>query len=157
PANIDVNVAALLPAQLLQPLAEGCYACVAFRVILAKTAQHTDASHTISLLGPRRERPRRRRAAEQRDELATLHHSITSSARPNVLTSYCGLMLWSQQPSPNDRRAFPRRKPPVSKFSSSIFVARRPIPRPIPQIKEPRLRRAAMEAIICQPARLNKL
>ena len=32
------------------------------------------------LLRPRRERPRRRRAAEQRDELAPLH-SITSSAR----------------------------------------------------------------------------
>src|SRR5262245_25264204 len=32
------------------------------------------------LLRARRERPRRRRAAEQRDELAALHHSITSSA-----------------------------------------------------------------------------
>jgi hypothetical protein len=32
------------------------------------------------LLRPRRERPRDRRAAEQRDELAPHHHSITSSA-----------------------------------------------------------------------------
>src|SRR5262249_33564457 len=36
--------------------------------------------HTLALLRPRRERPRRGRAAEQRDELAALH-SITSSAR----------------------------------------------------------------------------
>src|SRR5215831_11655319 len=39
-------------------------------------------SHALALLRPRRERPRRR-AAEQRDELAALHprDSITSSAR----------------------------------------------------------------------------
>src|SRR6516225_5957282 len=36
-------------------------------------------SHALALLRPRRERPRRR-AAEQRDELATAAHSITSSA-----------------------------------------------------------------------------
>src|SRR5215467_14148969 len=33
------------------------------------------------LLRLRRERPRRRRAAEQRDELTPFHYSITSSAR----------------------------------------------------------------------------
>src|SRR5262249_52860118 len=36
--------------------------------------------HTLALLRPRRERPRRR-AAEKRYERAALHHSITSSAR----------------------------------------------------------------------------
>src|SRR5262245_49946188 len=35
------------------------------------------------LLPARSDRPRRRRAAEQRDELATTDHSITSSARAN--------------------------------------------------------------------------
>ncbi len=35
----------------------------------------------LGLLRPRRERPRGRRAAEKRDELAALAHSITSSAR----------------------------------------------------------------------------
>src|SRR5262249_40633923 len=39
-----------------------------------------EANHRHRLLRARRERPRRRRAAEQRDELAALH-SITSSAR----------------------------------------------------------------------------
>ena len=36
------------------------------------------------LLRARRERPRRRRAAEQRDELAPAAHSITSSAPSNI-------------------------------------------------------------------------
>src|SRR6516165_2797419 len=35
------------------------------------------------LLRARHERPRRSRAADERDELAALHHSITSSARPS--------------------------------------------------------------------------
>jgi hypothetical protein len=39
----------------------------------------------IRLLRPRRERPRRR-AAEQRDEIAPLHHSITSSASASSLS-----------------------------------------------------------------------
>src|SRR5262249_24788753 len=41
--------------------------------------EHADASHPLRLLRARRERPRRR-AAEQRNELAP-PHSITSSAR----------------------------------------------------------------------------
>src|SRR6516225_3523493 len=40
----------------------------------------TEAAHPVALLRARRERPRRRRAAEERDELAAFH-SITSSAR----------------------------------------------------------------------------
>jgi hypothetical protein len=36
---------------------------------------------TTLLRSPRRERPRGRRAAEEDDELAPFHHSITSSAR----------------------------------------------------------------------------
>src|SRR5262249_34359538 len=45
-----------------------------------KQEEHANAPHALPLLRARRERPRGRRAAEQRDELATLH-SITSSAR----------------------------------------------------------------------------
>ena len=47
--------------------------------IRRRGAEKPDHRHR-RLLRPRRERPRRRRAAEQRDELAPLH-SITSSAR----------------------------------------------------------------------------
>jgi hypothetical protein len=38
-------------------------------------------NHRHRLLRPRRNRPRCRRAAEKGDELATLNHSMTSSAR----------------------------------------------------------------------------
>jgi hypothetical protein len=48
---------------------------------LQDRAEEPDHRHR-RLLRPRRERPGRRRAAEQRDELAALH-SITSSARPS--------------------------------------------------------------------------
>src|SRR5262249_17138367 len=43
-------------------------------------AEEADGGELCWLLRPRRERPRRNRAAEERDELAPLH-SITSSAR----------------------------------------------------------------------------
>src|SRR5262249_53690091 len=42
-------------------------------------SKHADAPQ--ALLRARRDRPRCRRAAEHRDELAAFHHSITSSAR----------------------------------------------------------------------------
>src|SRR5262249_35747111 len=50
------------------------------RIALGNLNEHADAPERGLLLRPRRERPRHRRAAEQRDELTALH-SITSSAR----------------------------------------------------------------------------
>ena len=50
------------------------------RIVRGRVHEHADARHPFRLLRARRERPRSRRAAEQRDELAALH-SITSSAR----------------------------------------------------------------------------
>src|SRR5262245_26799571 len=49
------------------------------------TADEADGRHRW-LLCARRERPRERRAAEQRDELAPPHHSITSSAATSNLS-----------------------------------------------------------------------
>src|SRR6516162_5646098 len=43
-----------------------------------------DPTHPISPLRVRRERARSRCTAEQRDELAAFHHSITSSARAST-------------------------------------------------------------------------
>jgi hypothetical protein len=43
-------------------------------VVLKKSSagqQHSDTAHPLALLRPRRKRPRSRRAAEQRDELAS--------------------------------------------------------------------------------------
>jgi hypothetical protein len=50
-------------------------------------AEERDAgacAQTVRLLCPRRERPRSRRAAEQRDERAALYHSKTSSAHHSL-------------------------------------------------------------------------
>src|SRR5262249_37067626 len=70
----------LEPAQFLETLQERSMANLSLGIILGEIREHADAPHPLALLRDRRERPRRRRAAEQRDELASLH-SITSSAR----------------------------------------------------------------------------
>jgi hypothetical protein len=51
-----------------------------FRLVRGRIHQHPDAADPLRLLRARSERPRHRRAAEERDELAAFH-SITSSAR----------------------------------------------------------------------------
>ena len=51
------------------------------RVWPGTPGQKPNADEPTRLLSPRRDRPCRRRAAEQRDELAATDHSITSSAR----------------------------------------------------------------------------
>jgi hypothetical protein len=44
-----------------------------FRIVGRQGQQHADPPHPVALLRPRRERPCRRRAAEQRDELAAFY------------------------------------------------------------------------------------
>ena len=44
-----------------------------FQIIFAKGAQQANLPNSVALLRTRRERPSRRRAAEKRDELASLH------------------------------------------------------------------------------------
>jgi hypothetical protein len=51
------------------------------------TTQKEKPRPTATPLPARRERPRHRRAAEQRDELAPVAHSITSSARASSVES----------------------------------------------------------------------
>jgi hypothetical protein len=65
--------AAVGPAQLLQPLQERRDAGLSFRIVRGQVHKHADPTRPLALLRPRRERPRDRRAAEQRDELAALH------------------------------------------------------------------------------------
>src|SRR5262249_44394542 len=81
PARIDPYVATYSPTQQSQPLMERCEASLEYRIACGCGQEHADPPHAPVLLGSRYERPRRRRAAEQRDELAPPHHSITSSAR----------------------------------------------------------------------------
>src|SRR5215470_8726779 len=79
PAIIDADVAAVTPAELFERLPERHQIGLYFRIILDERVEHADPTET-NRLRLRRERPRRR-AAEQRDELAPVHYSMTSSAR----------------------------------------------------------------------------
>src|SRR4029077_10808687 len=80
PAGVDPHVAADGPAQLLQPLQERPDAGLKFRIVRGYGQEYADAPHRLRLLRARSEWPRRRRAPDQRDELAP-PHSITSLAR----------------------------------------------------------------------------
>src|SRR5262249_37493900 len=75
PANIDVEILALNPSKLPERLHECRQIRLSHRISRRIAHQHADPPR---LLRSRRKRPRRR-AAEQRDELAAFH-SITSSA-----------------------------------------------------------------------------
>src|SRR5262245_39765528 len=79
PAVVDAYISPDDPAQFAEPLQERCIAGLSFGIVRHPGHKHADAPNTLRLLRAGRERPRRR-AAEQRDELAALH-SITSSAR----------------------------------------------------------------------------
>jgi hypothetical protein len=58
---------------VLQPLFERGNAGLPLRIALGKRQQHADPPHALALLRACRERPhRRRRAADERDELAPL-------------------------------------------------------------------------------------
>src|SRR5262249_48559545 len=78
-AVVDPQVIAVVPSQFLQCLQERRYAPALFRIVFSQVRKHADASHALGLPSVRDQRPRGRRAAEQRDEIAA-PHSITSSA-----------------------------------------------------------------------------
>src|ERR1700730_12889483 len=78
-AKVDLDVAAIDPAQFLQALYQLPDQGLPFWIALREHTQKSDARHRAGLLRARRERPRRR-AAEQREGLAAFH-SRTSLAR----------------------------------------------------------------------------
>src|SRR5262245_18946025 len=78
PTNLDDDGTALDPSEFAQPLFKSGDPLARGGTRLP--AQKPDGRQLARLLGPRRERPRRS-AAEQTDEFAAPHHSITSSAR----------------------------------------------------------------------------
>src|SRR6476660_6208772 len=83
PAILNRDVAPLDVADFAQPAAESGQ--VVYEHFGRAAAEEPNHRH-CRLLRSRRER-QTRRSAEQRDELAALHHSITSSARAS---SACG-------------------------------------------------------------------
>src|SRR5262245_6488869 len=80
PARVDAHVAPDDPARLRESLLERPDPGLKVRIVRGGVQEHADAPHFFALLRACCERPRRSRAAEQRDERAALH-SITSSAR----------------------------------------------------------------------------
>src|SRR5262249_38987079 len=80
-----MDITALYPSEPLKTMPERVKAGLHVGIVLALACQHSNASHAFGLLRPRRERPRCRRAAEKRDELAP-PHSITSSASASSLS-----------------------------------------------------------------------
>src|SRR5262249_36815695 len=73
PAAVDANVAAVGPAQLPQPLQERRQTGLAYRIVLCERHEHADASHPLTLLRARRERPCRNRTTHHFDEVAPSH------------------------------------------------------------------------------------
>ena len=82
PADVNADIAAVGPARLRQSLCERQEAGLSCQIVRSHVHEHADAPQTFRLLRTHVERPRSRRAAEQRDELAPFH-SITSSAVPS--------------------------------------------------------------------------
>jgi hypothetical protein len=86
-ASLNVDGAAIHPTKAGEPLAKFGKLAITFLVVFGRFLQHADPPHAFSRqLRARRDRPPRR-AAEQRDELASPDHSITSSA---ATSSVCG-------------------------------------------------------------------
>src|SRR5262249_6499887 len=73
PTMVDPHVATVRPTQLLQRLNKCCEIGLRFTIGFVPPHQYADPAHQLRLLRARRERPRHRRPAEQRDELAPPH------------------------------------------------------------------------------------
>src|SRR5262249_1758547 len=73
PARVDLHVAADAPAGLLETLQERAEAGLKFPIVRSRGQENANEARLLALLRARSDRPRRRRAAEQRDELAPLH------------------------------------------------------------------------------------
>ena len=72
PNDIDPYVAIVDPSRRPQPLTKRGDAGARIRATF-DPHQHADEAHALGLLRVRRERPSRRRATEQSNELATFH------------------------------------------------------------------------------------
>src|SRR6516225_2139964 len=67
------DLAVLGPPERLEPLPKRNNAGQRFRIVLDVRMEERDATHARRLLRSRRERPRGRRAADKRDEVASVH------------------------------------------------------------------------------------
>jgi hypothetical protein len=70
PTLVELDIAAVHPSQLCQLLLECANTGFALAITLGERHYDSNAPHPLGLLRVRHERPRRRRAAEQRYEIA---------------------------------------------------------------------------------------
>ena len=66
------NITALCPAELLKSLPQSRDAGLPYRIVRGEWHDHADAPHALGLLRARRDWPRGRCAAEQRDDFASI-------------------------------------------------------------------------------------
>ena len=78
---VDAEIAAFRPSAPFQSVPKTRKPSLILWIVLREASQHADASSLIGLLRFRRERPRRRCAANKRDELATPHGLATQADR----------------------------------------------------------------------------
>ena len=80
PSAQRVSIRTLRPTvqpNCCQRLQERRDAGLTFRIVRGCGQEHADAPHPLGLLRARRKRPRGRRAAEKRDELAPFHYPMS--------------------------------------------------------------------------------
>src|SRR5215813_4259344 len=71
PAIVNGKVAPLYPTDLFKRLPKRRDIGLRFCIVVSESRQHSDPAHSGRLLRARRERPRRRSTAQQRNELAS--------------------------------------------------------------------------------------
>src|SRR5262249_3587603 len=106
----------------LQPLCEHRQAGLRFLIIGVQAFEHTDALQTLGLLRPRRQRPRCRRAAQKRDEVAPPHWLI-----PPVLSAKDST-TWAWQETAPLRHFNAANVAVGSKSVIAVISAARPFP-----------------------------
>src|SRR5262249_42375889 len=84
-AIVDADVASQRPSQSSEGPLEFRDPGPHFGIVRGQADQCADATDAVSVLSPRRLRPRRR-GAEQHDDFAATDHSITSSARASTVS-----------------------------------------------------------------------
>src|SRR5262249_46609676 len=79
PSKVHPHVTAVGPTQACKRLNERGEVSLRHGIVFVVRIEHADAPDALALLRPGHERPCRRRAAKERDELAAADHSITPS------------------------------------------------------------------------------
>jgi hypothetical protein len=79
PTGVHPHVATIGPTQVHKRLSERGVATLRLGIVFVAPHEHADPPHPLALLRPRRKRPRRRRATEEGNELASSHVGVLLS------------------------------------------------------------------------------